>query len=785
MSISNTTLSGGHSVLKYTCRLLLLVQVALLLALNAFTIRPVYAQEDSCLLIIASETSVADAKEFITESGTVSERAIHKAKNGYFAITAGMLPRASASQAIAALVARGEIPNDAFCRLASAYELIETVPPPVQGMGITKRMDASLEWALDLWSNTSKFWLFGALLVFFGALIGLLLRRQGAKSAPQKTKNPSVALGAAAVAHLKPKATAQPSKLLAAIGRGVVALLAVLCAGAFIIVFWKHEIPRHFDAYWLGIGLVGLFVSVISYTILRGKYIMRVPALVLVGGATAALAAFSGVSPRMNERMVLLAGQLGVPDTLVAQAETALPDWPDQTEQSVVDVIMNAPAAPANDSFRPEITAQSLASQRAHLGELAAQTQSIRAQTITDARAQTDRLCSQYAGQARTLGVSVQGLGMIDTNRERLTDFVNCSHGAIEKIVLVAEIMYNRQAERYQLIAQSLSIPTQDYQLRPIKLEQLYQPLLNEIIVPEVARFETYAANTYRELNVYTQTRQEDLRRQRSAILNLTRRTAQMQEAEARAQWQRDNPNLRLMTPEEMRQYVAQYEAGLLYPDDVGKDANPEAVDAASLEADNSETERLEAERPEANDRSLEGKSATSSGKEQESQNADVGTDTATESAGTPESSNADVGTGTATNSAGTPESDTPRSGGGTLTLTVSESEDCSPPANYSSSCTENIARRDREIEAEKKRMAEFVAENARIEAERKRKVAEDARKERERLALSKKCNALFEAKIAQCNKPGDYACGEKVEGDRRVCFGKPRERGPSYVITQ
>ena len=567
----------------------------LFLTIHFQTAKPVWAQDANCLLIIASEVSANDARAFIEKSGTSSERSIYRANNGYFAISAGLISKDTATKTISQLTSKGEIPDDAFCRPATLYELIEVVPVSESGLDLSQKKNEALQYVRSLWSSKNAFWLISAFILATVLAVGLALRCKQSNKPSPKEKRPSIVKGAAAVAHLKPKTPARPSKILAALGKASVALLSALCAAVFVVAFWKSDIPHNVDAAWLGIGLISLLVSLVSYTILRGKYIMRLPALVIVGCIASAVAYFSGLSPNLDDRMNMLASQLGIPLEFVTQAEPTAPVAPqaaaEKPAQSVADMIFNAPATSTKDSIRPKATHQHRELAQAQLKDLVAQGQEIRASMRADARTEAKQFCHQYTGQNRTAGMKIQALRMIEENRARLGEFVDCANDAMRDIILVADLRYAMRAQKYQLIARDLSIPPRDYQLQPISIEQLYESVLQDVILPEVARFEAYATKTYKEHDAYNRAKREDLRRRRAALINLTNRTAQIRDAQVRAQWQRANPNLRTLTPAEARQFVAQSEAGLLYPDVVPD--RPRDVDAGDHKAKPQDARRL------------------------------------------------------------------------------------------------------------------------------------------------------------------------------------------------
>lgn len=68
---------------------------------------------NKCVIIAASRKTLAEVRQFIFEIG--GEMQVYQSKNGWYAITAGMVNKERAVDRIAAMVARGQLPDDAFC----------------------------------------------------------------------------------------------------------------------------------------------------------------------------------------------------------------------------------------------------------------------------------------------------------------------------------------------------------------------------------------------------------------------------------------------------------------------------------------------------------------------------------------------------------------------------------------------------------------------------------------------------------------------------------------------
>ena len=75
-----------------------------------------------CALIIASRQSITDARRVIEEYGAAHTGAIYLAQNGWYAVSAGLLPQNEASDLISSLKSRGTIPNDSLCSAGRSYQ---------------------------------------------------------------------------------------------------------------------------------------------------------------------------------------------------------------------------------------------------------------------------------------------------------------------------------------------------------------------------------------------------------------------------------------------------------------------------------------------------------------------------------------------------------------------------------------------------------------------------------------------------------------------------------------
>ena len=74
-----------------------------------------------CALIIASRQSVEEARQVLRAHGVGDTGAIYRARNGWYAVAAGLLPEARARDRIAAKVRQRAIPPDSLCSSGQGY----------------------------------------------------------------------------------------------------------------------------------------------------------------------------------------------------------------------------------------------------------------------------------------------------------------------------------------------------------------------------------------------------------------------------------------------------------------------------------------------------------------------------------------------------------------------------------------------------------------------------------------------------------------------------------------
>lgn len=97
---------------------------------------PAFAQvipEGQCAVIVASRPSLLEAHQWISQNPSSPVRAIIKYENGQYAVTLGLINNKNSSDAVAAFVAAGQAPTDAFCSSRGAESLAWTAtaaPPP-------------------------------------------------------------------------------------------------------------------------------------------------------------------------------------------------------------------------------------------------------------------------------------------------------------------------------------------------------------------------------------------------------------------------------------------------------------------------------------------------------------------------------------------------------------------------------------------------------------------------------------------------------------------------------
>ena len=82
---------------------------------------PLPIPSDRCAVIIASRQSVEEARAVLRVHDAESLGAVYRARNGWYAVSAGVLPRGGATAAIAAMVGRGLVPDDALCSAGQSY----------------------------------------------------------------------------------------------------------------------------------------------------------------------------------------------------------------------------------------------------------------------------------------------------------------------------------------------------------------------------------------------------------------------------------------------------------------------------------------------------------------------------------------------------------------------------------------------------------------------------------------------------------------------------------------
>lgn len=106
-------------------------------------------------------------------SGGELDTVIHKTPNGYFAISAGVLPHDGKDQTIQRLVSEGKIPADSFCTSVKNFELVEV---PLADFWPSSPIFA---FGLRVWPNPPMVLVLGTLL---GALGFILLVTRSTQS---------------------------------------------------------------------------------------------------------------------------------------------------------------------------------------------------------------------------------------------------------------------------------------------------------------------------------------------------------------------------------------------------------------------------------------------------------------------------------------------------------------------------------------------------------------------------------------------------------------------------
>lgn len=76
---------------------------------------------DRCAVVAASRPSLSEAQSWIATNGFETLARVFRSTNGWFAITAGVIPEQSAKRIIQARVEAGYLPPDAYCSDGSAY----------------------------------------------------------------------------------------------------------------------------------------------------------------------------------------------------------------------------------------------------------------------------------------------------------------------------------------------------------------------------------------------------------------------------------------------------------------------------------------------------------------------------------------------------------------------------------------------------------------------------------------------------------------------------------------
>lgn len=75
----------------------------------------------SCAVVVAARPSVQEARNYIWENGWQDVARIFESTNGWFAITAGVIPNDGSTDEIARLKNRGTVPGDAYCTSGWSY----------------------------------------------------------------------------------------------------------------------------------------------------------------------------------------------------------------------------------------------------------------------------------------------------------------------------------------------------------------------------------------------------------------------------------------------------------------------------------------------------------------------------------------------------------------------------------------------------------------------------------------------------------------------------------------
>ena len=88
------------------------------------TVQPVAAQIipfGQCTVIVASRINMAEVRDFMSANSQLSYDAVYEAENGWLAISIGLLPVDTASDALSAIKGRGVIPQDSYCSTGRKY----------------------------------------------------------------------------------------------------------------------------------------------------------------------------------------------------------------------------------------------------------------------------------------------------------------------------------------------------------------------------------------------------------------------------------------------------------------------------------------------------------------------------------------------------------------------------------------------------------------------------------------------------------------------------------------
>jgi len=112
---------------------------ASVLSLTAQLVGAQVIPSGQCTVIVASRTNMAEVRDFMSANSHLSYDAVYEAENGWLAVSIGLLPEGTASEALVGMKGRGVIPQDSYCSTGRKYlsrvwsaSITPNITPPPQ-----------------------------------------------------------------------------------------------------------------------------------------------------------------------------------------------------------------------------------------------------------------------------------------------------------------------------------------------------------------------------------------------------------------------------------------------------------------------------------------------------------------------------------------------------------------------------------------------------------------------------------------------------------------------------